>query len=80
MNLQKNHPESTDQIAAKQAEIVGLWEGVKHKVGTQRVKRFFLLDQAAFFFVGFQAWHKVGRCLEISKISCRSAVSGRDLK
>ena len=34
MNLQKNHPESTDQIAAKQAEIVGLWEGVKHKVCT----------------------------------------------
>ena len=32
VNLQKNHQESTDQIAAKQAEIVGLWEGVKHKV------------------------------------------------
>ena len=30
--LQGRHPSSADQIAAKQAEIVGLWEGLKHKV------------------------------------------------
>ena len=30
--LQGKHPSSADQIAAKQAEIVGLWEGLKHKV------------------------------------------------
>ena len=29
--LQTKHPDSGDQIAAKQAEIVGLWEGLKHK-------------------------------------------------
>eukprot|EP00731_Ephydatia_muelleri_P023860 Em0016g131a len=45
MNLQKNHPESTDQIAAKQAEIVGLWEGVKHKAS----KRGTRLDDALKF-------------------------------
>ena len=31
--LQGRHPNSADQIAAKQAEIVGLWEGLKRKVG-----------------------------------------------
>jgi spectrin alpha len=29
--LQGAHPDSSDQIAAKQAEIVGLWEGLKRK-------------------------------------------------
>ncbi len=30
-SLQNKHAESSDQIAAKQAEIVGLWEGIKRK-------------------------------------------------
>ncbi len=30
--LKTLHPESTDQIAAKQAEISMLWETLKHKV------------------------------------------------
>ncbi len=30
--LQSKHPDNADQIAAKQAEIVGLWEGIKRKV------------------------------------------------
>ena len=29
--LQSAHPSSSDQIAAKQAEMVGLWEGLKRK-------------------------------------------------
>ena len=29
--LQARHADSADQIAAKQAEIVGLWEGIKRK-------------------------------------------------
>ena len=29
--LQGAHPDSSDQIAAKQAEVVGLWEGLKRK-------------------------------------------------
>lgn len=31
--LQLKHPNNADVIAAKQAEIVGLWEGIKRKVG-----------------------------------------------
>lgn len=31
--LQSQYSDSADQIAAKQAEIVGSWEGLKHKVG-----------------------------------------------
>ena len=30
--LQGRHPDSADRIAAKQAEIVGLWEAIKRKV------------------------------------------------
>lgn len=30
--LQVRHPDSADRIAAKQAEIVGLWEAIKRKV------------------------------------------------
>lgn len=30
--LQSEYTESADQIVAKQAEIVGSWEGLKHKV------------------------------------------------
>ena len=30
--LQLKHPDNADQTAAKQAEIVGLWEGIKRKV------------------------------------------------
>ncbi len=30
--LQSKHPDNADEIAAKQAEIVGLWEGIKRKV------------------------------------------------
>lgn len=33
--LQGRHPESADQIAAKQAEIVGLWEGIKRKASNR---------------------------------------------
>ena len=34
--LQVEHPDSADRIAAKQAEIVGLWEGIKRKVSLFR--------------------------------------------
>ena len=33
--LQGKHTDSADRIAAKQAEIVGLWEGIKRKVTHQ---------------------------------------------
>ena len=33
--LQGRHTESADQIAAKQAEIVGLWEGIKRKASNR---------------------------------------------
>ena len=33
--LQGRHIESADQIAAKQAEIVGLWEGIKRKASNR---------------------------------------------
>lgn len=35
--LQGRHSDSADRIAAKQAEIVGLWEAIKRKVGNNYV-------------------------------------------
>ena len=32
LRLQSKHSASADRIAAKQADIVGLWEGIKRKV------------------------------------------------
>ncbi|XP_065916481.1 spectrin alpha chain, non-erythrocytic 1-like [Dysidea avara] len=36
--LQAQYTDSSDQIAAKQAEIVGSWEGLKHKASQRRQK------------------------------------------
>ena len=34
IRLQKRYMDSADQVAAKQAEIVGNWEGLRQKVNT----------------------------------------------
>lgn len=38
--LQGRHLDSADRIAAKQAEIVGLWEAIKRKVRTSFKKKY----------------------------------------
>ena len=49
--LQAQYTDSSDQIAAKQAEIVGSWEGLKHKVSL-------LKCGAIVFFICFNRHHK----------------------
>ena len=39
--LQAQYTDSSDQIAAKQAEIVGSWEGLKHKVRLMKLRNCF---------------------------------------
>lgn len=55
--LQSKHPGDADQIAAKQAEIVGLWEGLKRKAA----KRGTRLEDAQRFqkFLGDYRWADV---------------------
>ena len=36
--LQVRHSDSSDQIAAKQAEIVGLWEAIKRKASKRATR------------------------------------------
>eukprot|EP00118_Oscarella_pearsei_P025242 m.307813 g.307813 ORF g.307813 m.307813 type:complete len:2422 (+) comp42859_c0_seq1:216-7481(+) len=38
VQLQNRHPNSADQIAAKQAEIVGNWEALRHKAENRKTK------------------------------------------
>lgn len=62
--LQARHPESADRIAAKQAEIVGLWEGIKRKVSQRGFFSCCLLNVVVVVVVitGIATWSQAARC------------------
>ncbi len=72
--LQGKHSDSADRIAAKQAEIVGLWEAIKRKV-RESVLQGQGDTSLVYTMIGFSARSQTGRCGAISKIPGRLSVN-----